>query len=514
MYPPRDMKTYNVSAFYNGIDLNINKTLKVMSYPPDYNSLHFPEELLQYGEHQVVLIFPRSADGMVEFYIDDRFIERITARPILSWEKDPFSNLNLGNHTVRISYLGDDYYCPFNRTFNFTVTNVRISIPKVINIGHDDCISVETLANASGIVKIFIDGKLVKSSRTYNGEFLMSLEEYIKYTSREIKVVFEGKNLSRTKIQSVSMVYDFDVWPMTFTYGDKNSIEVMLPDTLNNGLLTITINGTRYNFKHSENIVNNIVEVDISKINAGNYSMIVSFKGDDKFYALSRTYNFTIDYGFHIPEEVKYRDSSRVYLKLPINAKGDLIVYINGKLFKSTRLNKGYAEVKIDSFEPGEYDICLRYGGSDYSVGEANSSFHVNPKISLIYRFTAGEDKYVIVEVPKTCKGHVIFNIDKKSYKVNVKGGIARYSLKNLKEGEHDIYIDYYGNNGFKDLSNWRVVTVSKAKIKLLSAQATFKMSTSRLNSSQRMARHLHPKSLPLNSTAKLTESKQTRRES
>ena len=60
-------------------------------------------------------------------------------------------------------------------------------------------------------------------------------------------------------------------------------------------------------------------------------------------------------------------------------------------------------------------------------------------------------------------------------HKVTIKDGIAKYSLKKLDEGEHDIYIDYYGADGFEDLEEWRVVTVYKAKIKSVSAQATFK---------------------------------------
>lgn len=475
IFPPLDMKVYKVSAFYNGIDLNLNRTLKVMSYPPDYDFIHFPDEVLQSKENPPVMIFPRSANGTVEFYVDDRLINRTVAKPIFYWESNPFSALSLGNHTLRVSYLGDSYYRPFNKTFNFTVTNVIISIPKIVNIGHDDCISLEAATTYPGLVKVYIDGKLVKSAKAYDGEFLMSLEGFIKYTNHEITVVYEGKTISRNKTQQVNMTYDFDVWPMVFTYGDKNSIEVMLPDTLNNRLLTVTINGTEYSFKHEENIANNIVEVDISKLDAGNYSMFVSFKGDDTFYALNRTYNFTVDYGFHIPSEIEYKDSSKISLKLPADANGDLMIYVNGKLFKSVKLNKGYAEIGLSSLEPNEYDVCIRYNGDDYNVSEVNDTLEVLPKITLTYRFTAGDDKYITVQVPKTTQGYVVFEIDGKSYKVNIKNGIAKLSLKNLNPGEHDIFIDYYGANGFKDFSNWRVVTVSKAKIKLLSAQATFR---------------------------------------
>ena len=475
VYPPIDMKTYKVSAFYNGINLNITKTLKVMSYPPDYDILRFPEEILRYKEHQVALVFPRSANGTVELYIDGRLVERTSAAPILSWQTDPFANLDLGCHNVTISYLGDSYYRPFSRTFNFTVVDVLISIPKVINIGHDDCISVEASSKASGSVKVFIDGRLVASSKTSDGEYILSLENYIRYTDREVTVSFEGRDFSRTKSQSVNMTYDFDVWTVPFTYGDENIIEVMLPDTLNNNLLTIEINGTRYPFKRSENIANNMVEVDVSSLGSGNYTMTVSFAGDDKFYALKRTYDFTVRYSFHVPDEVVYMDSSKVFLELPGDAEGNLVVYVDGNLYTTVKLTNGYGEVKIDSFAPGNHDLLLSYTGDDYDIGDVETSFTLVPKISVTYRFTAGEDGYVMVEVPKDCKGHVIFTVDDKPHKVIITGGTARYSLKNLAVGEHDIYIDYYGADGFEDLDQWRVVTVYKAKIKSLSSEVTFK---------------------------------------
>lgn len=475
IYPPMDMKTYKVSAFYNGIDLNITKTLKVMSYPPYYDFISFPQEILYQGENPAMMVFPRSANGTVEFYIDDRLFERAAARPIFTWDKNPFSNLDLGNHTLRVSYLGDSYYRPFNRTFNFTVSDVVISIPQTVNIGHDDCISLKAATTAPANVKVYLDNRLVADSKAYNGEYLLSLEGLIRYTDHEVLVVYEAKGISRTKIQQVNMTYDFDVWPMAFTYANDNRIELTLPDTLNNNLLTVKINGTQYAFRHEENMANNIVEVDISGLDAGNYSMTVSFRGDEWFYPLERTYNFTIGYNFHIPDEVEYMDSSKVYLRLPGDADGDLMVYVDGKLFKTSKLNKGYAEVRIDSLAPGDYQITARYTGRDYEIAEVNSSFYVLPKISLTYRFTEGEDKYVTVEVPKDCKGHVVFNIDDITYKVSIINGIARLSLKSLKAGEHDIYIDYYGDNGFEELDQWRVVTVYKAKIKPVTTEVTFK---------------------------------------
>ena len=309
----------------------------------------------------------------------------------------------------------------------------------------------------------------------------MSLEEYIKYTNHEIKVVYSGSEFSRTKTQSVNMTYDFDVWPMYLTYGEKNTIEVILPDTLNKKLLTITIDGVKYKFTQPKNSGNNIAEIDVSKLSAGNHSMVVSFAGDDKFYALTQTYNFTVNYEFIFPTDIEYKDSSKVYLRLPSDAKGSLLVYVDGKLFKSSKFNRGYAEVKLGALAPGDHNIAVRYDGSDYNVSEDCSSIYVAPKISLKYFFRAGEDRYISVEVPKSCKGYVIFNIDGKDHKVTIKDGIAKFSLKKLKVGEHDIYVSYYGNDGVEHLDDWRVVTVSKQLVKLTLNKVKVKKSAKKL---------------------------------
>ena len=270
IYPPIDYKLYKINAFYNGIDLNLNKDLKVMRPSPDYNMLHFPKEILQNDPYHSLIVFPRSANGDVEFYIDGRLFNRTKARPVIYWQNNPFKNLNLGDHTFKVVYHGDSYYHPFNRTFNFTVTNVIIDIPNPINIGHDDCVSVRTLKNVAGNVKVYLDNVLIANSKTDEGDFILSLENYIKHSNKEIKVVFTSKNFSRTKIQSANMTYDFDVWPETLYYGFDKIVEITLPDTLNNKLLKVMIDGVECKFKRSTT-VNNIVEIDVSRLGSGNH---------------------------------------------------------------------------------------------------------------------------------------------------------------------------------------------------------------------------------------------------
>ena len=481
VWPPIDYTTYKVSAFYNNVNLNLTTPLKVMKFSPNANYMHFPAEILHGDPYSGMIAFPRSANGTVEFYIDDRLINRTNAMPIIHWDDNPFSKLPLGNHTFKVIYFGDKYYLPYNKTFNFTVEDAVIEIPSTINIGHDDCISVSTSEKLSGTVKVYIDGKLVRSSKTQGGYYVLSLENFIKYTNTEVKVVFTSNEFTRTKTQKINFTYDFDVYPQYFTYGDKNIIEIMLPDTLDNKLLTVTVDGVKYQFKRSVDVVNNLIEIDVSKLSQCNHILNVTFAGNDKFYPLSKEYNLTVDYEVICPGDVTYKDHSKLYLKLPKDAKGDLVVNINGKHFKTVRMSNGYAEVRIDSLKPGIYNIDVNYTGSDYNVSDYSMRVYSNPKITVAYKFRQGEDKFIKVEVPKDCKGHVIISIDGKNHKVLIKNGIAKYSLKKLKRGEHEIEVGYYGDDGYKDLYYYYDITVLKQKVKLTLNKVNVKKSAKKL---------------------------------
>ena len=474
IFPPLDCRQYKVDAYYNNIDLNLNKTLKVMKFPPDSDYFHFPKEVLQYDKLFLIGL-PRSANGTVEFYIDDKLIEKTKAQPTFYWDKNnPFTNLALGNHTLKVIYSGDNYYNSFNRIYHFNVSNVLISIPNPINISHDDCISVETLKNIKGNVKVYIDDILVSNSKTEDGQFILSLEKYLKVDSKLIKVVYDNGKFSRTKTQSVNMVYDIDIFSPQFIYGEENIIEITLPDTLNNKLLTVEINNTKYSFTHPSYIMNNLVEVDVSKLYAGNYSMFVSFAGDGRFPAKNITYNFTVKYNIIVPGEITYKDSSKIYLNLPSDAKGNLIIYVDGKLFKKSKLNNGKAEESISSLDAGYHNVSIFYDGDDYEVSNINCTICIEPKVTVNYRFTASEDKYIILEVSKNSTGYVLFDVEGKIYKVNISEGIAKLSLSNLKSGEYEINVKYVGDDGFNNTHYPVVITVYKPKIKFIYAILSF----------------------------------------
>ena len=479
IWPGIDCRRYKVNAFLNGEDLNINKTLQVMKLPPDYNYLHFQDEVLTTNDHQI-FVFPRSANGIVEIWLDGVLLNKTKAQPIIYFNK---LNLTLGNHSWKVLFYNDTYYNDFNATANFSAVNVRIRIPQTINITHDDCISVESIYKG-GTVKTYIDGMLINTSKVEDKYFVLCLEQYLKKDSHEVKVIYENGKVKREKTQSISIVYDFDLLSEYFIYGEDNIIEIILPDTLNNKLLTVEINGTKYAFKRpayaGNNFIeinistgNNFIEINISKLQAGKYSMHISYPGDDRFEAKDEIINFTVNYNIISPDYVEYKDTSFVYLNLPEDAHGNLVVYMDDKLFGNVTLKNGYAKIRVDTLLPGFHSMKVGYSGDDYEVEEYETLIHAAGRMTVSYSFTAGQNKYVVYDMPESSGGYVVFTINGKEHKVNVKNGKAMYSLKNLKAGDYEICIDYY-RNGELISGDYADIEVKKSKIKILS----YKMSS------------------------------------
>ena len=469
IWPGIDCRTYAVHAFLNGEDLKLNKTLKIMKLPQDYSYLHFQEEVLTSNDRQI-FVFPRSANGIVEIWLDDVLLNKTKAQPIIYFDK---LNLTLGNHSWKVLFYNDSYYNDLNAIANFSAVNVKINIPKIVNITHDDCISVETIYNG-GTVKTYIDGRLADTSKVVDKYFVLCLEQYLKKDSQEVKVVYENGKIKREKTQSISIVYDFDLLSSEyFTYGEDNLIEIILPDTLNNKLLTVEINGTKYAFKRPAYAGNNIIEINISKLQAGNYSMHISYAGDDRFEAKDEIINFTVNYNIIAPDYIEYKDSSFVYLNLPNDARGNLIVHMDGKLFGNVTLKNGFAKIKVDTLAPGFHSMNVGYSGDDYEVAAYEDLIHAAGRMTISYSFTAGENKYVVYDMPESSGGYVVFTINGKEHKVNVKNGKARYSLKNLKAGDYEISIDYYRNGEYIS-GDYAEIEIKKSKIKIIS----YKMSS------------------------------------
>ena len=477
VWPPFDVTHYKVSAFYNDIEINVTHDLKVMLYPNNHApTIMVPEEVLQYDVRHYYFMpavqFPRSATGSVEIFVDGKLLNATNVSShFVYFNESVVTSLALGTHNILVNYSGDDYYYPavVNRSFN--VTNAVISIPQKIFLDHDDCISVHS--KEKGNVSVYVDSKLVvKKALDKNGEFLYSLFNSITCGVHEIRVLVETNKFTRQKVHTANTTYEMDLYSDGFyIYGEDNSIEVYIPEDMNVNLFRATINNKSVPVKKSgQDLI-----IDISKYKRGNYSVNVTYLGDKKYYSSSVSANFTVIYMIDVPVSVEYGDGSEISIVLPSNAKGNLKVYINDKLYKSVKLVKGKASIGFDDMNPGEYTVRSLYDGKDYFVEDLIDYVYVGPSMTYESSVRVGDKNVLYFEVPEKCKGRISVKIGSKKYSATIKDGYAVIDLSKLPLGDWDLDVKYVGADGFKESYYVGVyVDYAPVKIKALSTKVAY----------------------------------------
>ena len=380
-----DHEAHKIGMFYNDIALNLTHDLKVMHYLPDYDYRLDIDEIIRADDsyyQSVVLWVPVSAKGTVDVYIDGEFKERVFTTAFTALNISNFNSLSLGNHTLRIVYSGDDYYNASDRTFDFTVVDIYVHIPDEIVLDHDDCIVVKLFNRTDGTVYVYVDSELVLEGKLdEQGEFLKSLFKYVKCGQQEIEVRYVADSLTRFKKALVNVSYYVDCWGGNFIYGDGNNrIIVIVPTDFNKELITITIDGVEYDDFEIDN--SGWIYIYVAGLKVGNHTLIFDFSGDEKYNNSTLTHNFTVSYKV-VASDWILTNSSRIDLTLPGDADGNLEVYVDGKLYKTQKLQDGKASISLEGLESGKHLITARYVGNDYEVEDFDSSFNVMAKLKI-----------------------------------------------------------------------------------------------------------------------------------
>ncbi|MBR3113346.1 MAG: hypothetical protein IKH29_09775 [Methanobrevibacter sp.] len=470
-----DHTSHRIDIFYNEILLNSSHTLKVMKFKQDHDYGFGIDEILKDDnsnyQHPAVM-FPQSANGTFEVYIDGNLSEILETHPFTVLNITKLNRLDLGNHTLRFVYSGDDYYLPSDRTFNFTVVDMLIDIPKDIVLEHDDCLTAKIVNNTDGTIFVYLDNRMILSGKLdKRGEYLESLFKYVKCGQHEIEVIYLAKNFKKSKKETVNISYYVDCWGDGFTYGSEDYVAVIVPTDFKKDLITITIDGVKYDKFTIDN--SGWIELDTSKLSAGNHTLNFDFAGNEKYNSYSLTHNFTVSYRIIGPEWY-IEDYSKVSLTLPDTAKGSLDVYVDGKLYKSQKLSKGKASVNLKDLKSGDHNITANYSGGDFEVDELSTIVHVPVPVTIkadnLKVYYTDNAKYKVKLMRGSEEESYIYatvKIGKKTIEAYAnENGVATFKLPKLKPGKYTMTITCAGVKLTKTLTVKQILTLKTVKIK------------------------------------------------
>ena len=372
-------------------------------------------------------------------------------------------------------WAGNDNYNIVTENGDFKVNKVDSSIDvavDTIDFGEDAVISVKLADDATGEVVITVNGEDYTAA-IENGVASVTVSD-LEAGDFTVAVKYAGDNnyngaTGSAEFSVLKITPDMDVTVDSAVFGEDLTVVAVLPADAT-GEVVITVNGKDY----SVVIENGVASATVPGINAGYYTIVVKYAGDNNYNAVDVTKGVNVakaDAALNvIIDSVDYGNVFTVNAVLTgVNnapLTGDVIVTVNGKDYTVNVVN-GKGNVTGVKLAAGSYDFTAKFAGdNNYNAVSDSGKFNVNKVDSAIdvavSDIKVGEDAVITVKLLSDATGSVTVTVNGKDYTGTVVNGIANVKVSGLKADTYDVAVKYSGDNNYNDAVATSSFTVSK----------------------------------------------------
>ena len=385
------------------------------------------------------------------------------------------SDLKAGDYTVAVKYAGDNNYNGATGSAEFSVSKITPDMDVTVNnivFGEDLTVNAVLPADATGEVVITVNGEDYTAA-IENGVASVTVSD-LKAGDYTVAVKYAGDNnyngaTGSAEFSVLKITPDMDVTVDSAVFGEDLTVVAVLPADAT-GEVVITVNGKDY----SVVIENGVASATVPGINAGYYTIVVKYAGDNNYNAVDVTKGVNVakaDAALNvIINNVDYGNVFTVNAVLTgVNnapLTGDVIVTVNGKDYTVNVVN-GKGNVTGVKLAAGSYDFTAKFAGdNNYNAVSDSGKFNVNKVDSAIYvavsDIKVGEDAVITVKLLSDATGNVTVNVNGKNYNGTVINGMANVEVSGLKADTYDVAVKYSGDNNYNDAVATSSFTVSK----------------------------------------------------
>ena len=383
--------------------------------------------------------------------------------------------LAAGSHGFAAVWAGNDNYNIVTENGDFKVNKVDSAIDvavDTIDFGEDAVINVKLADDATGEVVITVNGEDYTAAIN-NGVASVTVSD-LKAGDYTVAVKYAGDNnyngaTGSAEFSVLKITPDMDVTVDGAVFGEDLTVVAVLPADAT-GEVVITVNGKDY----SVVIENGVASATVPGINAGYYTIVVKYAGDNNYNAVDVTKGVNVakaDAALNvIINNVDYGNVFTVNAVLTgVNnapLTGDVIVTVNGKDYTVNVVN-GKGNVTGVKLAAGSYDFTAKFAGdNNYNAVSDSGNFKVNKVDSVIdvavSDIKVGEDAVITVKLLSDATGNVTVNVNGKDYTEPVVNGMANVKVSGLKADTYDVAVKYSGDNNYNDAVATSSFTVSK----------------------------------------------------
>ena len=453
----------------------------ILENPTGTEELHIDAKLdseyvLNNYDYFFYVDIPKSVAKDVSIFIDGNLTD-LKIDPVI--EEEPLVEFNLlklglsaGKHNLTFSYPGNDKYAPTNKTYDLNVVNFKAFIPKT-NWGDENRIMILLSDYSKGTITVIVDN-VVKSkfnTEKYDFEDGISMPS-VGYGTHDVEVKYDGilgsystkgkyvKSYIEIGIEEGSQNEWNDMWVNIFgEHGFSQQV-------------TVKIAGK--SFKVKVNHGDGSVTIPKSLLKIGKNKITLSYSGDKKFPAYSKTVVFNVIPKITPSNTVAFNDENECFVvDFPSGTKASYVFY---EVTESPEGFNVFTQIKSGSVNSrivylpkltvGSHILYFKYTTSDgFTYGDY---FNVLVKKNTVgfksgiskKTISFGKEVKVNIKSPKLKANAYIYVDGKKVKSLSLKKGTASAKVQILSQGKHKIKV--YVRSGKNFYSKVYIVTVKK----------------------------------------------------
>ena len=410
-----------------------------------------PADVVKGSEIQLDFSLPYDIGGKIIAYVDGSEISRDNAYGTLTIYVGT-DKLALGTHTLTLNYTGDGYFEPKVMSYEFNVSNYVVDIPDTLYYNNGDNIFVKLQDGATGTVIIYSDGKKVKEYDV--ADIHDDYDEYSKFVRcqvdslnlplgyHNIRVYYKGNKAPIDVSKKINLDYTIPIYISEYIYGRENYVEFNLPDD-SKGSVNVTIDGKPAKYRTTDD--GYYYEVNVTEY-FGDHVITVEYSGDEKYnHPLKVNETFSVAANIDYDSYVAYKSQNNdVSVVLPDDAKGNLVVEVDGEVYAKKAFENGKAAISFDTLNRGYYNVRVYYDGNDYYVENRTFDLSVNFNILVSSQeILFNESVDVYLNLPSFINGTLTVSCNGKESSAMMVDGYAKVTLLGLNLGENEYSANF-----------------------------------------------------------------------
>ena len=396
----------------------------------------------------------------------------------------PIGKLANGTYSVHIKYYGEanDNYTTAESDTIFKVSKANMT-GMVVNV---DNVAYGQKANITVTVPDGTTGNItLKLNDSAQSEITLPIVnnkvtwivENLAVGNYTVNVTYNGDvryNINSTSksfnVTKVTPVMTIDV-PDVVDAKTNATIVVRINETAT-GNITITVNCTKYN----ATIENGVATFTIDQLLSGQYDIKAEYGGDNNYTAAVPV---TLQKGLTVTKvscyqinvtanDTKVGVNTTIVVKVPIDATGNVSIYIDGLPVENATINHGIALLNVTR-PYGNHTVNVTFTDGKYGPRYAICDFWVfKHEVPLVIdvitqNIKVGDNVTVTVTLPTDIKNEVIsLEINGRTFTNSSDSNIVTFVIPSVTYGNKTVTVTYGGNNKYVFNSTTANFTVDK----------------------------------------------------